>query len=103
MTGEFFHTPFVENGIEVVIPSENEISMINEKISTELELGIVKEETLLFFQSVINRMKNENGIEAIVLGCTELPLLLNDKVSPVPCLDTMQIHIDSIIKTILDC
>ncbi len=103
MTGEFFHTPFMKNGIEVVIPSENEISMINEKISTELELGIVKEETLLFFQSVINRMKNENGIEAIVLGCTELPLLLNDKVSPVPCLDTMQIHIDSIIKTILDC
>ena len=48
----------------------------------------------------INRMKNENGIEAIVLGCTELPLLLNDEVSSVPCLDTMQIHISSIIKTI---
>lgn len=46
-------------------------------------------------------MKNENGIEAIVLGCTELPLLLNDEVSPVPCLDTMQIHINSIIDAIL--
>ena len=76
--------------------------MINEKITTELELGIVKEETLLSFQKVITRMKNDDGIEAIVLGCTELPLLLNDDVSSVPCLDTMKIHINSIIKTILD-
>lgn len=103
MTGEFFKAPFVKNGIQVVIPTENEIKMVNEKISTELELGVVKEETLLLFQNVINRMKDENGIEAIVLGCTELLLLLNDEVSSVPCLDTMQIHISSIIKTILDC
>lgn len=103
MTGEFFKAPFVKNGIQVVIPTENEIKMVNEKISTELELGVVKEETLLLFQNVINRMKDENSIEAIVLGCTELPLLLNDEVSSVPCLDTMQIHISSIIKTILDC
>lgn len=103
MTGEFFKAPFVKNGIQVVIPTENEIKMVNEKISTELELGVVKEKTLLLFQNIINRMKDENGIEAIVLGCTELPLLLNDEVSSVPCLDTMQIHISSIIKTILDC
>ena len=47
-------------------------------------------------------MKDEDGIEAIVLGCTELPLLLNDEVSLVPCLDTMQIHISSIVSEILD-
>lgn len=103
MTEEFFKKPFLKNEIQVVIPSESEIKMINEKISAELELGIVKEETLLLFQNVINRMKIENGIEAIVLGCTELPLLLNDEVSSVPCLDTMQIHINSIVKAILDC
>lgn len=102
MTGEFFKVPFEKSGIQVVIPSESEMEMINEKISTELELGIVKEETLLAFQKVITRMKNEDEIEAIVLGCTELPLLLNDEVSSVPCLDTMQIHINAIIKTILD-
>lgn len=103
MTGEFFKAPFAKNGIQVVIPTKSEMGIINEKISTELELGMVKEETLLFFQNVINRMKSENGIEAIVLGCTELPLLLNDEVSSVPCLDTMQIHINSIVKTILAC
>ena len=101
MTGEFFKAPFVKNGIQIIVPTESEIELVNDKISTELELGIVKEETLLFFQKVISRMKDEDGIEAIVLGCTELPLLLNDEVSPVPCLDTMQIHIRSIIKTIV--
>ena len=102
MTGEFFKAPFVKNGIQIIVPTENEIELVNDKISTELELGIVKEETLLFFQKVISRMKDEDGIEAIVLGCTELPLLLNDEVSPVPCLDTMQIHVRSIIKTIVE-
>lgn len=101
MTGEFFKIPFLKNGIQIIIPSLEEMELINKKISTELELGIIKEETLLSFQQIISRMKDENGIEAIVLGCTELPLLLNDGVSPVPCLDTMQIHINSIIDAIL--
>lgn len=102
MTGGFFKEPFVKSGIEVIVPNEVEMNLINEKISTELEVGIVKEETLAVFQEIINRMKNEDGIEAIVLGCTELPLLLNDEVSPVVCLDTMKIHIDAIVKAIVE-
>ena len=101
MAGDFFKAPFIENGIEVIVPKESEMELINEKISAELELGIVKDETLTAFQQIIARMRDEDGIEAIVLGCTELPLLLNDEVSPVPCLDTMQIHIQEIVKTIL--
>ena len=102
MTGEFFKEPFVKSGIEVIVPHESEMNLVNEKISAELELGIVKEETLLLFQEIINRMKSEDGIEAIVLGCTELPLLLNDEVSSVACLDTMKIHIDAIVKAIVE-
>lgn len=102
MTEDFFKSPFIKNGIQIIIPSQNEIEMINEKISTELELGIIKNETLVQFQDVINRMKNDNGIEAIILGCTELPLLLNGNVTSIPCLDTMKIHIDTIVNEILD-
>lgn len=101
MTGEFFKKPFYENEIEIITPSDFEMQFINDKISSELELGIVKEDTLKEFQRIILRMKEENGIQAIVLGCTELPLLLNDAVSPVPCLDTMQIHISAIVDTIV--
>lgn len=100
MTGDFFKTPFIENNIEIIVPTKDEMTFINNKISSELELGIVKEDTLVSFQKIIERMKNENGIEAVVLGCTELPLILNDEVSPVPCLDTMKIHIQALIDMI---
>ena len=102
MTGDFFKIPFQNSDIEIVIPNAEEMEIINKKISSELELGIVKEETLRSFQKIIERMKRENGIEAIILGCTELPLLLNDKVSPVPCLDTMKIHIQSLVDRIVE-
>lgn len=102
MTGDFFKTPFQNSDIEIVVPTVEEMEFINQKISSELELGIVKEETLGGFQKIIERMKKECGIEAIVLGCTELPLLLNDEVSAVPCLDTMKIHINTLVEMIVE-
>lgn len=102
MTGDFFKRPFYRNGIEIVVPAMEEMEFINQKISSELELGIVKEETLKSFQKIIERMKDDHGIEAIILGCTELPLILNDEVSPVPCLDTMKIHIQALIDRIVE-
>lgn len=102
MAGEFFKKPFYDSDIEIVIPTEEEMEFINKKITSELELGVVKEETLQAFQEIIVRMKRESEIEAIILGCTELPLLLNDAVSAVPCLDTMKIHIKSLIDMITE-
>lgn len=102
MTGEFFKKPFEDSNIEIVVPTEEEMEFVNHKIGAELELGIVKEDTLESFQAIIERMKKENGIEAIILGCTELPLLLNDEVSPVPCLDTMKIHIKTLVDMIAE-
>ena len=102
MTGDFFKMPFLDKGIEIIIPSLEEMEFINQKISSELELGIIKKETLEGFQRIIRRMKEECGIEAIILGCTELPLLLNNEVSPVSCLDTMKIHIKNLIDMIVE-
>lgn len=102
MTGDFFKEPFIKSNIEIISPSTEEMTYINQKISSELELGIVKEDTLKRFQKIIQRMKDENGIEAIILGCTELPLLLNDDLSPVPCLDTMKIHVEALVNMIIE-
>lgn len=102
MTGDFFKKPFYSNGIEIITPTTEEMEYINTKISSELELGIIKTETLESFQKIIGRMKVDDDIEAIILGCTELPLILNDKVSPVPCLDTMKIHIKTLIDMIVE-
>ncbi len=101
MTGDFFKQPFSCRNIEIVVPSDAEMEYVNQKISSELEHGIINKVTLESFTKIISRMKTEENIEAVILGCTELPLLLNDKNSPVPCLDTMQIHIRDIINEIL--
>lgn len=101
MTGDFFKQPFSRRNIEIVVPSDAEMEYVNQKISSELEHGIINKVTLESFTKIISRMKTEENIEAVILGCTELPLLLNDKNSPVPCLDTMQIHIRDIINEIL--
>lgn len=101
MTGEFYRKPFIDSGIEIVVPTVEEMELVNEKIASELERGIMTEETLQMLQKVISRMKEEDGIEAIILGCTELPLILNDDVSPVPCLDTMKIHVNTLVNMII--
>ena len=102
MTGDFFKKPFYSSNIEIITPTAEEMEYINCKISSELELGIVNKETLQGFQKIIKRMAEEEGIEAVILGCTELPLLLDDEISPVPCLDTMKIHIQHLIDWIVE-
>lgn len=102
MTGAFFKKPFIDAGIEIIIPKEQEMALINEKISSELELGIIKDETLSLLQKAIERMKREDDIQAVILGCTELPLILNDDVTPVPCLDTMKIHVQALVDAITE-
>lgn len=102
MSGTFFTEPFVRSGITVVTPSEAEQQYIGIKIPTELEFGIVNPETRQQFLGSISRMQRQQGIEAVVLGCTELPLLFKGVALPVACLDTMQIHIDSLVRYILE-
>lgn len=102
MDGEFFKKPFENNHIEVVTPTDEEKRFVNQKISQELELGIVKEETLSAFLKIVQRMKDENGIQAIVLGCTELPLLFKGIRTPVDCLDTMHIHVQTLVNMIIE-
>ncbi|MDE6352835.1 MAG: amino acid racemase [Muribaculaceae bacterium] len=101
MEEAFFKKPFREHGIEIVVPSKPEIDYISDKIYSELEFGVVKDSTRQRFQKIIAEMRARDGIEAVILGCTELPLILNDDNSPVPCLDTMKIHVQRIIETIL--
>lgn len=102
MKEDFFKKPFYSSNIEIIIPTTEEMKYINKKISSELELGIIKEETLQGFQKIIKRMQKEDSIEAVILGCTELPLLLNDEVCSIPCLDTMKIHIQLLIDLIVE-
>ena len=85
----------------VVPPLAEEIDFIGGKIRDELELGIRNQETLMELQKIIIRMGEDEGVEAVILGCTELPMLLNSETCPLPCIDTMQVHIKELIRLIV--
>ena len=101
MEQDYMKKDFRDAGIEVFIPDENDRNLVAKRIFEELELGIVRESTLREFQNIINKMRNQYGIEAVVLGCTELPLLLNPENCSVPCLDSVEIHINDLIHEVL--
>ena len=88
----------MENGVEVFVPNDEERVLIGKRIYEELEKGIVKESTLAELTEIINRMKEEDGIEGLILGCTELPLILNSENCPVKCFDSVELHLKKLIE-----
>lgn len=101
MERDFYKLPFEKEGISVVVPDSENREFIDSKITSELEYGIVNPDTQKRFADIIASMRCIHGIEAVVLGCTELPLILSDDISPVPCLDTVAIHSEALIESIL--
>lgn len=97
MEHDFMKKDLINAGIKVVVPNKKERVLIAGRIYEELEFGIVKESTLKEFTDIIKRMKSDDGIEAVILGCTELPLLLNNDNCPICCLDSVEIHLNKLV------
>jgi aspartate racemase len=76
--------------LEYVRPSPAEREEINRIIFEELVYGVFRPEAVATFQRVIQRLKEE-GCDAVVLGCTEIPLIMNDSNSPLPTLDSTRL------------
>lgn len=98
MAADFFKVPFEGQRIRVITPNEEEQKYIHEKLFSEIELGIFKDSTRDGLLEIIERMKNDNQIEAIILGCTELPLILTEEKFGLSFLNTTKIHCKSIIN-----
>ena len=77
-------------GLRYLLPNEEERNEINRIIMDELVRGDFKPQAIAFLQQVIRRLKAE-GCDAVVLGCTEIPLILNDENSPLPTLDSTRL------------
>lgn len=84
---EVYPEKLTARGLEYLRPSAEERAEINRIIFDELVYGVFKPESIAYFQKVITRLKNE-GCDAVVLGCTEIPLIMNDQNSPLPTLDS---------------
>ena len=102
MEHDFMKKDLLQAGVDVIVPDKSDRELIAKRIYEELELGVVKESTLQEFNEIIKKMKDMYGIEAIILGCTELPLLLNDENCVLPCLDSSAIHIKKLVELAQD-
>ncbi|RQO75785.1 aspartate racemase [Pedobacter sp. KBW06] len=91
MEFDFFKTKLSDHGIETLIPNARDRAYIHDSIFDELGQGIFKAETKARYLSIIRNLINE-GAEGIILGCTEIPLLLKPEDIPVPSFDTVQLH-----------
>lgn len=88
---DFFKSKLSGNGITTMIPGDEDRHFIHQTIFEELGRGLIKEETRARYLAIIQELMAE-GAEGIILGCTEIPMLIQPHDVPVPVFDTVRIH-----------
>lgn len=99
MNATFYKEAFAAYDIDVVSPDPSQIEFINRKLFTELEVGVFREETKSYFLKIIEEMKARDGIDSVILGCTEFPIMFTEEeYLGIPFLNTTRIHVNKIIR-----
>ncbi|MBP7770006.1 MAG: aspartate/glutamate racemase family protein [Aliarcobacter sp.] len=101
MKEDFYKNRITENfAIEVIIPNDEDVKIIHKIIYEELCLGIIKEESRLKYLEIINKL-NMQGAEGIILGCTEICMLISSKDTNIKLYDTTKIHANEAVSLAL--
>ncbi|WP_205407993.1 aspartate/glutamate racemase family protein [Leptotrichia massiliensis] len=91
MEQDFYKSKLIEKGINVIIPDKNDIEIINEVIYDELCLGTINSDSKKKFLEIVDKLRSK-GAEGIILGCTEIGLLIKNEDTDIPLFDTAIIH-----------
>ena len=97
MEEDFYKERLRKFGLEIIIPEEEEREIIHTIIFKELCLGEIKESSRKKFKDIIENLISK-GAEGIILGCTEIPLLIREKDCSVPVFDTTRIHAQAAVE-----
>jgi aspartate racemase len=100
MEQRFYIDGLEQRGLEVLVPDIG-ITNLNGIIYEELCRGIVREESRRLYVDAIARLA-ARGAEAVILGCTEIGMLIDDSVSPIPTYDTTELHAKALVAAALD-
>ena len=101
MSSRMYDDKFAKYGIEAVVPNEEDQEKIHNIIFPNLAAGTVLEHEKAVLLEIALRMLSEHKADALVLGCTELPLAITENDIDTMLLDTTRIHIDAILSQIL--
>ncbi len=96
MENSFFKDCLSNYGLETFIPTGEDRNFIHASISNELQKGIFKDETKEQYLKTIEKLREE-GAQGVILGCTEIPLLINQADCNLPIFDTMAIHSEAAV------
>jgi aspartate racemase len=94
----FFPDVFAARGLEIVVPEKSDLEYVHEKYVGELVEGRFLDATREGLVGVMQRMCDRDGIDGVILGGTELPLILRSVPFSVPLLDTTRIHVDAVLR-----
>ncbi len=89
------------HGLRILVPGEVDRAAVHKIIYDELCLGIISERSRASYRAAINHLV-EAGAEGIILGCTEIELLLADSESPVPLFPTTRLHVKAAVAVSLE-
>lgn len=102
MKARFYPEIFARKGIAVLMPEGDEQAYIHRKYMDELVKGVFPPETRVELMKIVERMKKQQGIQGLILGGTELPLILRDAPDcGIPFLDTARIHVNAAVQEML--
>ena len=101
MEQPFLRDRLAAHGLTVLVPEEQDRAEVHRVIYEELCLGVVREESRAAYRQVIGRLVAA-GAEGIVLGCTEIELLVGQEDSPVPVFPTTRLHVEAAVAAALD-
>lgn len=101
MEQDFYRQRLAAHGLDVLVPEPEDRQVVHDIIYHELVLGIVREESKQAMLGVIQRLVHQ-GAQGIILGCTEIPLLIHEGDAPVPVFDTTRIHAEEAVDIALN-
>ena len=98
MESDFYQKEFLKQGIPLVVPPAGDRETIHHKLFSEIELGIIRDDTRRELLSIVERMVERERIDSVILGCTELPLILDRDEFGLPFLNTTALHAAGIVR-----
>lgn len=101
MTQEFYRHRLIDAGLQVVIPKDEARAEVHRVIYEELCQGQLLDSSREYYKKVIEQLAQQ-GCEGVILGCTEIGLLIEQKDSPIPVFDTTTIHAAAAVDFLLD-
>lgn len=102
MEGSMYPEAFISTGIEIVIPGMDDREFVNHSIYADLAAGRVTPELRERYLKICRRWIEGNGVDAVILGCTEIPLVLSQDDLPVPLIDTARCHAETLFAHAVD-